>query len=89
MLKKAQYRPDLLLLLSLLFVILMYPVLDHVDVRRLNLRGLMFVPIFLATVRYSRGKGRVSSSALLAALIFIASVASTLVPNWVLIGARR
>jgi hypothetical protein len=88
MLEKAQSRPDLLLLLSLLFVIVMYPVLDHGDVRRLILAGLMFVPILLATVRLSRRKGRMWPSALLAALIMIVSVAGTLVHNRVLIGAR-
>jgi hypothetical protein len=35
MLEKAHSRPDLLLLLSLVLVIVTYPVLDHGDVRRL------------------------------------------------------
>ena len=88
MLEKAQSRPDLLLLLSLLFVIMMYPVLDHGDIRRLILVVLMFVPILLATVQLSRRKGRVWPASLLAALIVIASAASTLVPNRVLIGGK-
>ena len=56
MLDKAQSRPDLLLLLSLLVVILVYPVLDHGDLRRLILGALMFVPVLLATVRLSEKK---------------------------------
>ena len=88
MLDKARSRPDMLLLLSLLFVIVMYPVLDHGDMRRLILVVLMFVPILLATVRLSRRKGRVWPASLLAALIVIVSAASTLVPNRVLIGGK-
>ncbi len=57
MLDKAQSRPDLLLLLSLLLVILMYPVLDHGDFRRLILGVLMFVPVLLATVTAIGEKG--------------------------------
>jgi hypothetical protein len=40
-LDKAQSRPDLLLLVSLLLIILMYSVLDHGEVRRLILGGLV------------------------------------------------
>ena len=50
MLAKPHPRPDLLLLLSLLLVILMYPVLDHGDVRRLILGALMFVPVLLFAI---------------------------------------
>ena len=80
MLQKAQTRPDLLLLLSLLLVILIHPLLDHGDFRRLVLGRLMFVPLILATVRLSLIKGWVwpSVGLMLGALIF--SVASTLFP---------
>jgi hypothetical protein len=44
-----QARRDLFLLLSLLLVILLYPLLDHRDVQRIALGGLMFVPLLLAT----------------------------------------
>ena len=57
MLEQAQSRPDLFLLLSLLLVIVMYPVLDHGDVRRVILGVLMFVPILLATVRLADQNG--------------------------------
>ena len=56
MLKRAQSQPDFLLLLSLVLVIVMYPVLDHGDVRRSILGVLMFSPLVLATVRLSERK---------------------------------
>ena len=56
MLKKAQSQPDFLLFLSLVLVIVMYPVLDHGDVRRAILGVLMFLPLLLATVRLSERK---------------------------------
>jgi hypothetical protein len=51
MLQKAQTRPDLILLLSLLLIILIYPVLDHGDVQRLILAALMFLSVTLAIIR--------------------------------------
>ena len=88
MLDKAQSRPDLLLLLSLLLVILMYPVLDHGDVRRLILGGLMFVPVLLATVRLSEIKGWVWPSVLLMVVAFVLAVASTFFPIPTLVGMK-
>ena len=71
MLKEAHERPDLLLLLSLLTVILLYPALDHGTLRRLILGALMFLPIIVATIRLSRIKGWVWPSVgfMLAALV--------------------
>jgi hypothetical protein len=46
--EKPQTRWDLLLLLSLLLVILTYPLLDHGVIRRLILAAVMFVPVILA-----------------------------------------
>jgi len=88
MLDKAQSRPDLLLLLSLLLVIVMYPVLDHGDVRRLILGGLMFVPILLATVRLSERKGWVWPTVTLMLGSVIFGVASTFFPNPALVGMK-
>ncbi len=88
MLDKAQSRPDLLLLLSLLLVILLYPALDHGDFRRLILAGLMFVPVILAAVRLSKIKGWVRPSVLLAVAAFICSAADAFVPNPALVGAK-
>ena len=88
MLDKAQSRPDLFLLLSLLLVILMYPVLDHGDLRRLILGLLMFVPVLLATVRLSEIKGWVWPSVLLMLGAFIFAVASAFVPTRTLVGMK-
>jgi hypothetical protein len=77
MLQKATSRPDLLLLLSLLLVIVMYPLLDHGDIRRAILGGLMFVPLLLATVRLSARKGWVWPTALLMVATFLTAVLST------------
>ena len=46
---KAQPRWDLLLLLSLLLLILLYPVLDHGELRRIILGIVLFVPVILTT----------------------------------------
>jgi Ion channel len=51
---KARSTPDLLLLLSLFSVILLNPILDHGDFRRLILAGLTFVPVIIATIRLSQ-----------------------------------
>ena len=88
MLEKAQSRPDLLLLLSLLFLILMYPVLNHGDFRRILLGASMFTSILLATVRLARRKGWVWPTALLMVVTATVSVASNFVPTPTLIGAR-
>src|SRR5271165_4578318 len=77
MLKQATARPDLLLLLSLVLVIVMYPLLDHGDIRRSILGVLMFAPLLLATVRLSERKGWVWPTALLMAGTFLVAVAST------------
>ena len=88
MLKKTQSRPDLLLLLSLLLVILMHPVLDHGVIRRLLLGGLMFVPLLMATIRLSEIKGWVWPSLLLMAAAFVFAAASTFYPSRTLDGIR-
>jgi hypothetical protein len=51
-------RPDLLLLLSLVLMILLHPVLDHGTFRRLLMEVLIFVPVVIATVRLSEIKSR-------------------------------
>ena len=88
MLKTAHLRPDLLLLLSLVLVIVMYPVLDHGDIRRAFLGVLMFVPLVLATIRLSERKGWVWPTALLIAATFLAAVASTFSPYPALEGLK-
>ncbi len=79
---------DLLLLLSLLLVIVVYPLLDHGDVRRLILGVLMFVPILLATVRLAQRKGWVWPTVLLMASTILVSIASTFIPIPALVGIK-
>jgi len=88
MFDKARSRPDLLLLLSLLLVILVHPVLDHGNIRRLVLGVLMFVPLLLATVRLSEIKRWVWPSVLLMAGAFTFAVVSSIFPVRTLIGMK-
>jgi hypothetical protein len=88
MLIKIQSRPDLFLLLSLLLVILIYPVLDHAGLRSLILAALMFVPVLLATFRLSQTKGWVLPSVLLMSGALLLSFASTIFPNRTLNGMK-
>ena len=88
MLDRARSRPDLFLLLSLLLVILIYPVLDRGDFRKLILGALMFVPIVLATIRLAERKGWVWPTVLLMAVTFTFGVASTVFPIPILMGAK-
>ena len=87
-LDKAQSRPDLFLLLSLVFIIVMYPLLDHGDIRRVILAALMFVPILLATFRLAARKGWMWPTVLLMAATFIFGALSTVYRTPVLIGLK-
>jgi len=62
---KLKSRPDLLLLLSLLLAIVLTPVLDRDDWRRLVLAGVTFIPVILSTVRLSQIKSWVWPAVLL------------------------
>jgi hypothetical protein len=75
--EKTQTRWDLILLLSLLLVILMYPVLNHGDIRRLILGAFMFGAVISATVRMSQIKARVWPSVVLMSGAVIFAVADT------------
>jgi hypothetical protein len=81
-------RPDLLLLLSLLLVILMYPVLDHGDIRRLIMGVLMFAPLILATVRLSELQSHVWPLVVLMVAAFVFAAAHTLSPQPALDGMK-
>src|SRR5271170_957147 len=85
---KLQSRPELFLLLSVLLVILIYPVLDHDGLRRLFLGVLMFVPVILATFKLSQTKGWVLPSVLLMSGASLLSLASTIFPNRTLTGMK-
>jgi Ion channel len=56
MTKQAHTRWDLLLLLSLLLLVLLYPVLDHGEIRRMILGVAVFGPVILTTIRMSQIK---------------------------------
>jgi hypothetical protein len=88
MLNKAQSHPDLLLLLSLVLVIVMYPVLDHGDVQRAILGALMFLPLLLATFRLSERKGWVWPTVLLMVATFLTAVVGTFFPHPTLVGLK-
>jgi len=60
-------RPDLLLLVSLVLMILLHPILDRSTFRRLLMEVLVFVPVVLATIRLSQIKRRLWPTVLLAA----------------------
>ena len=78
---KLHFRPDLFLLLSLLLVILLNPVLDHGDWRRLVLGALMFLPVILSTVRLSQIRVRIGPAVLLMLGVLVFAVASNIVAN--------
>ena len=86
--KKLHSRPDLLLLLSLLLVILLNPVMDHGDWRRPVLAALIFIPVILATVRLSQIKVWVWPSVLLMLGSLILVLASNILRNQALNGIR-
>lgn len=88
MLTMNRKRPDLLLLLSLLLVILTGPVLDHGRFRPVVLGTLIFVPIVLATVRLSEIRGWVWPSTVLAVATLVVSGVSTVWPTPPLLGMK-
>ncbi len=85
---KLQSRPDLLLLLSLLLLILFTPVMDHGGWRRLVLAALTFIPVMLSTVRLSQIRVWVWPSVLLMVGTLITLVASNLFHSPVLNAIR-
>jgi len=86
--EKAQSRWDLFLLLSLLLVIVIYPVLDHGDLRRLILGVLFFMPVIAVTIRISQLRVWVWPSVLSMSVSFFLAVIGTFSPNQALIGMK-
>jgi hypothetical protein len=84
----VQARRDLFFLLSLLGVILLYPLLDHGNVQRLVLGGLMFVPLLLATVRLAQIKDWGRPAALLMAGAVLSAALSIFFPFPILVGLK-
>lgn len=85
---KLQSRPDLLLLLSLFVAILLTPVLNQDNWRRLILAGVTFIPIVLSIVRLSQIKRWVWPSVLLALGNAVFVVAGNTFPSPTLTGIR-
>jgi len=85
---KPQQRWDLLILLSLLLLILTYPLLDHGDIRRLILGLVAFIPIILVTLRMSQIKLFVWPSVILMCCSLALAVAETLAPHRTLTGLK-
>jgi voltage-gated potassium channel len=85
---KVQSRPDLLLLLSLLVAILLTPVLNQDNWRRLVLVAITFIPIILSIVRLSQIKRWVWPSVLLALGNAVFVVAGNTFPSPTLTGIR-
>jgi len=83
-----QDRRDLFLLLSLLLVILLYPLLDHDDVQRLVIGGLMLAPLLLATVRVAQIKGWVWPTVLLMTCAVLCAVLSMFFPSSTMVGLK-
>ena len=79
---------DLVLLLSLLLVIVLYPMLDRGEVRRLILGGLLSAPLLLATVRMARIKVWMWPTILLMTAVMISTAVSTLFPSRMFIGLK-
>src|ERR1700740_399025 len=85
---KVQSRPDLLLLLSLLVAILLTPVLNQDNWRRLVLAAVTFIPIVLSIVRLSQIKRWVWLSVMLALGNAVFVVAGNTFPSPTLTGVR-
>jgi Ion channel len=85
---KLQSRPDLLLLLSLLAAILLTPVLNQDNWKRLVLAAVTFIPVVISIVRLSQIKGWVWPSVLLALGNMILVVAGNTFPSRTLTAIR-
>jgi hypothetical protein len=74
-------RPDLLLLLSLVLMILLHPILDHGTFRRLFMEVLVFAPVVLATVTLSEIKAHIWPPVVLMAVAILFAVAGDVFHN--------
>ena len=83
-----QDRRDIFLFLSLLLVILLYPVLDHDDVQKLVLSGVMFGPLLLATVKMAQIKGWLWPAVLLMTCAIVCAIVSTFFPSPTMVGLK-
>ena len=87
--EREQSRADLYLQLSLLLIILIYPMLDQSELWKLILLlVLIFVPVTLATVRLSRTRHWMWPSVVLMSGVYIVAAASTIFPYRALIAMK-
>jgi hypothetical protein len=73
-------RPDLLLLLSLVLMIVLHPILDHGTLRRLVMEAIIFLPVVFATLRLSEIRRRIWPSVVLMLGAVIFAIVSGLWP---------
>jgi hypothetical protein len=74
-------RPDLLLLISLVLLILLYPAMDHSDFRRFILNALMFAPVIIGTVRLAETRDWAWPAMGLMLGVLVFTIASTVSDN--------
>jgi hypothetical protein len=86
--RKTQSRWDLFLLLSLLLVILMYPVLNRGEVSRVLLGALLFAPLISATVKLSQIKAKVWPLVLLMSSALALALTDTFLPHRLLTATK-
>ena len=84
----SQAWRDIFLLLSLLLVIMLYPLLDRGEVRRLVLGGLIFAPLLLATIRMVQIKVWVWPAVLLITAVIVSTAVSSLFPSRMSVGLK-
>jgi hypothetical protein len=84
----SQAWRDLFLLISLLLVIVLYPLLDRGEVWRLVLGGLIFAPLLLATIRMVQIKAWVWPAVLLITAVIVSTAVSSLFPSRMSVGLK-
>jgi hypothetical protein len=84
----SQAWRDLFLLVSLLLVIVLYPLLDRGEVWRLVLGGLIFAPLLLATIRMVQIKAWVWPTVLLITAVIVSTAVSSLFPSRMSVGLK-
>jgi len=81
-------RPDLFLLLSLLFVMFIYPVLERTGLGRVIVGFAIFVPLIFATIEMAELKGWGWRALLLIGCILVLSVVGAMTPNPIITSAK-
>jgi hypothetical protein len=84
----VQSRRDLLLLLSLLLIILLYPVLDNGYAQRIVLGGLMLAPLLLAIAKMAQIKGWMWPAVLLMVGAVLCAAGSIFFPYAIVVGLK-